>query len=280
MPLRLEQTERLLGEVLQDEALRDYLLPEEEGLQERAKVLREAIRRSAQEQKELEKQKVRESILSQEKLEGFRSSLLEGWLENRLVAPLFQLVGSYEEIPEASASSEGRFGIDEWLPKDMFVPEPQIFGAESIAHQFGFSLTEGEVSGLLAKLSDSPGEGEDRRPFPEKVQATLRKMADEGYSPSVILTPLSWRLVRDVGIEGRPRSRTNSAPRKAYLRRQLATISVDGSMGFRSSSCCAPPQTASGSSTSPHSPPGASGSSTKKVDSSGSSSRILMKSRH
>lgn len=210
MPVRLEQTERLLDEVLQDEALRDHLLPEEERLQERAEVLREALRRSAREQKELEEQKIRESALSREKLESFRSSLREGWLENRLVAPLFQLASSYEEIPEPPTSSEGWFGIDEWLPKDMFVPESQIFGAESIAHQFGFSLTEGEVRELLAKLSDSPGEGEDRGPFPEKVQATLRKMADEGYIPSVILAPLSWRLVRDMGIEGGPRSRTNS----------------------------------------------------------------------
>ncbi len=212
MPVRLEQTERLLDEVLQDKTLRDHLLPEDDHLNGRAEVLREALRRSAQEQKELEEQKIRESPLAPEKLESFELNLRESWSENRLAAPLFQLVGSYEEISELPPGDEGWFGIGEWLPKNMFVPEPQVYGAEIIAHQFGFSLANEEIRQLLNKLSDSPSEGVDMGPFPEKIQATLRAMTDEGYSPSLIVTPLDLSLIRDMGIEGGPRRRSDTTP--------------------------------------------------------------------
>ena len=212
MPVKLEQVEQLLDEVLQDEALQSHLLPSEERLQERADVLRTALRRSAQEQKELEEEKIRESPLVPEKLEEFKRSLRDGWLENRLAAPLFRLVGAYEDLSEHPLGEAGWFGTDEWLPKDLFVSEPQVYGGESIAHQFGFSLASGEISELLKKLSDSPGEGEDTGPFPEKVRSTLHKMVEEDYSPSVILAPLSWRLMRDMGIEGGPRRRNDPSP--------------------------------------------------------------------
>ena len=212
MSAHLEQVEQLVDEVLRDEALSGHLLPSEERLQERAEILRTALRRSAQEQKEIEEEKIREASPVPEKLEDFKASLREGWLENRLAAPLFRFVGAYEDLSEHPPGEAGWFGTDEWLPKDLFVSEPQVYGGESIAHQFGFSLASGEISELLKKLSDSPGEGEDTGSFPEKVRATLRKMAEEGYSPSVILAPLSWRLIRDLDMEGGPRRRNDPSP--------------------------------------------------------------------
>ena len=171
--------------------------------------MRAALKRSAEEQKELEEEKIRESPLVSEKLESFEHSLRKGWSENRLAAPLFRFVGSYEELSEHPPSEAGWFGTDQWLPKDMFVPEPQVYGAEGIAHQFGFKLAEGEVKELVNKLSDSPHEGRNAAPFHEKVQATIDKMVRETYSPSVILAPSSWRLMRDMGIEGGPRRRND-----------------------------------------------------------------------
>lgn len=212
VPVKQEQIEQLLEELLQDETVKDHLLPDEERLQERAEIVREALKRSAQEQKELEEQKIRESPLVAEKLEDFKRNLRKGWVENRLAVPLFRLVGSYEELSEHPPGDAGWFGTDEWLPKYLFVTEPQVYGGESIAHRFGFSLTSGEVRELINKLSDSPGEGVDAESFPDKVHTVLRKMTDEGYTPSVILAPLSWRLVRDMGIEGGPRSRNDSSP--------------------------------------------------------------------
>jgi len=212
LPPRLEEIKQLLDEVLQDEVLKNHLLPSEDRLQDRAEVLRAALGQSAQEQKEIEEEKIRESPLVPEKLEDFERSLREGWAENRLAAPLFQLVGSYEELSEHPPGDAGWFGTNEWLPKDMFVSEPHVYGAESIAHQFGFSLASGEVRALVNKLSDSAGEGENAGRFPEKVRATLRKLVGEGYSPSVILAPLSWRLMRDIGIEGGPRRRNDPSP--------------------------------------------------------------------
>jgi hypothetical protein len=212
LPPKLEQVERLLAEALKDEALKNYLLPGAERLRERAEVLRAALGRSAEEQKALEEEKIRESPLAPEKLEAFERSLRAGWSENRSAAPLFRFVGSYEEPSEHLPGEAGWFGTDEWLPKDMFVPQSHVYGVEGVAHQYGFSLAGGEISEVVNKLSDSPGAGEDAGPFPEKVRATLRKMAAEGYSPSVILAPLSWRLMRDMGIEGGPRRRNDPSP--------------------------------------------------------------------
>jgi hypothetical protein len=123
-----------------------------------------------------------------------------------LAAPLFQLVDAYEDLSEHPPGDAGWFGTDEWLPKDMFVPESHIYGGEGIAHQFGFSLAVGEISELVNKLSDAPGEDVNSEPFSEQIRATMRKMVEEGYSPSVILAPLSWRLMRDMGIEDGPRA--------------------------------------------------------------------------
>jgi Predicted membrane protein (DUF2254) len=164
MPEKLAQAEKLLDEVPRNEALRSHLLPSEERLQERAEVLRTALRLTAQEQKELEEEKIREAPLVPDKVEKFKRILREGWLENRLVAPLFQLVGAYEEPSKASPSDEGWFGTDEWLPKDTFVPEPPIYGVESLANQYGFSLASGEVRQLVDKLSNSCHVGEDAGP--------------------------------------------------------------------------------------------------------------------
>jgi hypothetical protein len=196
MPVPLEQLEKLLEEALQDEVLKNHLLPSEERLQERVDVLRTALRRTALEQKELQEEKIRESPLVSEKVEDFKRVLREGWLENRLAAPLFQLVGAYEELSEHPPGDAGWFGTDEWLHKDMFVPESHIYGCEGIARQFGLSLAIGEISELVNKLSDAPGEDINSEPFSEQIRATLRKMVEEGYNPSVILAPLSWRLIK------------------------------------------------------------------------------------
>jgi len=208
-PVPLEQAEKLLDEVLQDEALKNHLLPSEERMQERAELLRTALRLTAQEQKELEEEKIREAPLVPEKVENFKRILREGWLENRLVAPLFQLVGAYEELSKDSPSDVGWFGTHEWLSKDMFVPEPPIYGVESLANQYGFSLASEEVRQLVNKLSNSGGKDEDAEPLYESIRVTVDQMIEEGYSPSVILAPSSWRLMRDMGIEGGPRRRNN-----------------------------------------------------------------------
>lgn len=212
LPARLEQVESLIEQVLRDEDLRAYILPEEERVLERAEVLREALRRSDQEQKEIEAQLIRDAAPSSEKREAFERNLRQTWSENRLAVPLFRRVGSYEEILEPPPNSEGWFGMDEWLPKDMFVAESQVYGVESVAHDFGFGLASGEMQALLNKLSDSPGAELGTGPFHETVQATLRMMADEGYRPSVVFAPLSWRLMRDIGIEGGPRPRGDATP--------------------------------------------------------------------
>jgi hypothetical protein len=212
MPIPLEQAEKVLDEVLQDEALKNHLLPSEELLQERAEVLSTALRLTGQEQKELEEEKIREAPLAPQKVENFKRILREGWLENRLAVSLFRLVGAYEELSEGSPSDVEWFGIREWLSKDMFVPEPAVYGVESLANQYGVNLTSREVGQLLTKLSTSPADGDDARPVSERIRSTVGQMVDAGYSPSVILAPISWRLMRAMDIEGGPRQRNDPSP--------------------------------------------------------------------
>jgi hypothetical protein len=194
LPARLQQAEDLLDEVVRDDTLQRYVAHVR--FRERSGIVRELLRQSERAQRKFEEQKVRDSDLMPEKVEDFKANLRKAWKENRLTVVLFQRYDSYEEVPdEPTASSEGRwFTLDEWLPKSLFVPEPQVYGVESIAQQMGFQLANGEMRELVTKLSDSPIEERASGTVRKKIQAAIASMTEAGFQPSVIFAPVGFGL--------------------------------------------------------------------------------------
>lgn len=209
LPHRLEQVENMLDETLRDETLRSSVLFGEDSLQIRAKLLKESLGRSARQQTGREEEQIRRSPLVPDKVEAFQEQVLDAWRQNRLAALLFRLAGSYEEAEEPLSDDDPRLsGVDEWLPKSLFVREPQVFGGDSIAHQMGFAIANGEVRELLRTLSDAPTERARASNTGEDVRGVIRSMSEEGYKPSAVFVPaarayrMDTKLFDDAGPGG------------------------------------------------------------------------------
>jgi hypothetical protein len=212
LPARLDEAKRILGEVVEDQVLGSHLLPDRERAWRQAELLRQALDSAWDQRQELENKKIRESPLVPEKVGAFKAEVRRTWLENRLAAPLFKLVGSYEEEPEPQPRGEERvfLGGDEWLPKSLFVQEPMVYGGDSIAHQFGFRLADEEVRKLLETLSNVPSTSLSDRTLAQAIRATIDSLLEDGYQPSVIFVPLVYTFRTNTELYDAPDSSSDA----------------------------------------------------------------------
>ena len=203
-----DELERLLNGLVEEGAIQRLIEPDQ--LSARAERLRELISDAARRRQELEDEELRDTDVSAERTEKFMSALKDNWLKHRIAPVLFRWVEAYSR-DEAPDGEEGWFGMDRLLPKDLFVDESRVVGGDMVAADLGRALAHGEMDRLCTEIAEAveiEGEGETRT-FAESVRSCIARQEEASYSVRLILTPVSWRIHRDMGLPERFAPRPN-----------------------------------------------------------------------
>jgi hypothetical protein len=193
---RLGSAISTLAEVSQDAVLLERVFGGLDDIEQRARIVRELLGRSARLQAEAEAQALLSSDLSPEKVAGFEAQAREAWLANRLAPTLFRQARSHEAATGEPAGGHlgGWTEVKAWSPRSLFVAEREVFGGDSIAYQMGFRLADEEMRALLTKLMDAEA-------FAQDIRGILEGMAREGYEPSAIFVSNEFQFVPGVQFD-------------------------------------------------------------------------------
>jgi hypothetical protein len=171
-------------------------------LNTRLEKLGELISDAARRRQELEDEELRNTTVSQDRTEKFVSTLKDNRVRHRIAPLLFRWVEAYSQ-DEAPREEGGWFGMDRLLPKDLFVDESRVVGGEMVAADLGRALAHGEMDRLCAELADSTELEVGGETFADTVRNGMDGQSEAGYSVQLTLTPVSWRIHRDMGLPER-----------------------------------------------------------------------------
>jgi hypothetical protein len=173
-----------------------------ETAQTRANAVREALDQAKAARVAEAAEALRAAPLNEEKVASFRRDTKAGWEETRVLAPMFEHFGKLLEDSDQSVlgETEGWFGRDEFLPKELFTDVRVVSGLDMISHEMGESLTRGEVTRFLRMLSETSQAQVSENEVTRAVDATVREMLELGYRPGVVLIPISWQLERELHV--------------------------------------------------------------------------------
>ncbi|MDQ3986732.1 MAG: hypothetical protein M3280_09575 [Actinomycetota bacterium] len=180
-----------LGEIAESSDLRT-LYPEIEDWNERCDQVRQHLEEAIKEQRHIEEATLINASLSNSKITAFKEGALRAWREKRTLPNLLIKAGSGRI---QLANDQDFFGIRDWLPKDLFVSEFEVAGAEGIAEYYASSLVRAEDKLILESLLSMVVEAK----FPdvslmEQLLHVLTNLRTRGYKPSALLIPMSWQL--------------------------------------------------------------------------------------
>ena len=207
---RSPEIRQLVDGVIASEAFRP-VLPEER-LEDRAeKVIEafEAMQRAREEQKD---QRVIDSPLDLEAVDGFMRRLRETWASHRLVSPALDAAGTYEVV-EGEPEEGTKWGIQpHWAPKGMFVADPGVLGADWLATDIGRNLAGSEPRRLVdAALLSAEFAGDEGQSLAERLRAALAEVRGRG-DQLVVLVPMTWQLTQALEVDPSRRRGGDSEP--------------------------------------------------------------------
>jgi hypothetical protein len=207
---RSPEIRQLVDGVIASDAFRP-VLPKER-LEDRAeKVIEafEAMQRAREEQKD---QRVIDSPLDPEAVDGFKRRLRETWASHRLVGPALEAARTYE-IVEGEPEEGTKWGIQpHWAPKGMLVADPGVLGADWLATDIGRNLAGSEPRRLvdLALLS-AEFAGAEGQSLAQRLRGALAEVRGRG-DQLVVLVPLSWEVTQALEVDPARRRGGDSEP--------------------------------------------------------------------
>jgi hypothetical protein len=199
----------LLEGLIANDAVRP-VLPEER-LEDRAeKVIEafEAMQRAREEQKD---QRIIDSPVDLEAVDGFKRQVRETWASQHLVGPALDAAGTYEVI-EGEAEEGTKWAIQQWAPKGMFVADPGVLGADWLATDIGRNLAVSEPRHLVdAALLSAEFAGAEGQSLAERLRAAIAEVRGRG-DQLVVLVPMNWQLTQALEVDPARRRGGDSEP--------------------------------------------------------------------
>lgn len=197
---RLDDPEKRIKTIIEDEKL--FALLPSDRLDDRARVLAEAVVASNQERQDREDQKTIDAALSDAKLAEFETGMLEAFEGERWLYRALDASGSVEMIHEEPAEDVSGSQVNTWLTKSFFVEDPTVLGIDMAARQYGVGLAEHERRHFVDQLHRAPLiESNAVDPLSDQLQAVIRSLIDDGFAPSLILTPFNWSVMQMLPVE-------------------------------------------------------------------------------
>jgi hypothetical protein len=156
-----------------------------------------SVQQAAAEARRAERQALVSASTDPARLAEFTRWVRDGYDDARLV-PLL-LAGPVEPLPRENVPSPRFLGVDEWVPKDWFLSSNRMVNVDDVARHFGEATARDETDALLRALAAAPVRrllGSPR----ERVDAAVQRLRDAGFSPNVVMSPISWRLRQELGV--------------------------------------------------------------------------------
>jgi hypothetical protein len=156
--------------------------------------LKDAIERWAVEAEDQRRAELREATLDDSKVAQFVSAVKRHSLENRLFFDLTSFFGQ-EAQRRPSEDAETYLGLREWLPKDLFVANTNMVGIEQMARDLAQAVVRSDKAQFLERAKELRVEPTgDVEPIQRSVEARIAQLSNQGFAPSVVFIPLSWKL--------------------------------------------------------------------------------------
>jgi hypothetical protein len=195
---RSQEIRPLVEGVIANEAFLP-VLPNER-LEDRAETVIAAFEAMQRSREEARDERVIESPLDPEAVEGFKRRLRDTWTNHRLVGPALGAAGMYE-VADGEPEEGTKWGIDRrWIPKGGFVAEPRVVGADWLATDIGRILAESEplplVEAALRSAEFASAEGQSLGASVREAIAQLRTRGDQ----LAILVPMRWELTQALEV--------------------------------------------------------------------------------
>jgi hypothetical protein len=162
--------------------------------------LRDLIAEGRDRREEIQRRSLREAPLDIGKIMELEATVRKSILDRRLIRHLFAAQGGLVELPDRP-SERSELASRHWLPKDLLVADSNVVGLETAARQLARAPLNGEVEGLLAVLPElDPVEVGDADAFSQILGRELDRMREDGFQPTLLLAPISWRLRQALGL--------------------------------------------------------------------------------
>jgi hypothetical protein len=135
------------------------------------------------------------------KVKAFTKGARSTWDSARLLGPLFAAFSTYEILTTEAKGPEW-FGRDELLPKGLFTSTQEVHGLDMVWNDIGESIARGEVGRLVESIQNSRQSPPvlESESFQEAIRRAAEKLESEGFSPAVIMVPISWRLQQTLEV--------------------------------------------------------------------------------
>ncbi len=158
----------------------------------------EALQLARARQRDIDARQTRETPLNTEKVEEFVSNIRRGWESGRLGWALCRFVGAIADSADPLTGEELWPLRDQWLARDMFFEVSRWGGLDSFARDIGRATADDEMLAVVRLLPGPPLMVDNDSPIRAQVSAAISTLRESGYTPSVILAPVDWRVERDL----------------------------------------------------------------------------------
>lgn len=216
---RVERAHVLIGELLDIPHVQEFALDPDESVETAAQRVAELLDDAEQEQREIEDRELIARELDQQKVEAFKEAVVQGWSESRLAPDLLKLADAPIKLTDPEEFSALRFGFAPRLePKGMFVTPTNWAGVDSHGEHLGRELARGEAEEVIKASTEHASPVRGRGSAPERLNILVDRLRSDGYTPQLILMPVSWRLGRELGLPEWRQPQQDEGPLGSHIR--------------------------------------------------------------
>lgn len=165
--------------------------------------LRELLEKGEKAQVLLEQERVRTQPLDSKRVDAVRTTTLATAASAGALRALLRHQGAQRRVPRKPDDVEAQVAR-RWAPKSYFVAGSRVMAVDMIGRDLGEAAASAEAAQFVAALSvvglseealaTSPGQHAEEERLLADVQQVLQRMRDAEMDPSLIVTPISWRL--------------------------------------------------------------------------------------
>ncbi len=184
-----------------DTVIKDHRL-EELGVKdapERAALLKDALAAGASAWRDAEAADVRAAKLHQPYVDEFEAFALEALADARFIPNLLEYGGATVH-EETSPPVPEDLTLETFLPKKLFIENERMLGRDWVARDFGHGIAFRETRRFLDLLAEGSEAITFDDTFDTAVRSAIVTMAKDGYSPSIALFPVNFRLLRELNL--------------------------------------------------------------------------------
>lgn len=169
---------------------------DEETLARRREALGRAIDEAVEEERRLDIERVRAEELDEAKTRVFIAALDESWLHHRILPGMLKVAGT----SPGESVVDNPVTLQHWLPKVWFVPSGRVIGLDFTGRDIGREIVRREMTVFMQLLEGTQPAPPFSGPLRARVDAARQDLIRNGYTPSLLLVPVAYQLLEQLGL--------------------------------------------------------------------------------